>query len=307
MKDNTKDDYWYRYVFNENPHKIDETIEEIVLKLNDTEIHVDIFGINSDTNKNIIFIHGTSVYSKFYAEFCYNIYQKGFRVFAPDLVGHGLSGGRRGHFTMEMLTKVIYDLTTYIRENFSEKIGVIGSSLGGITALYCVANDPRLKASICHNAAIFNEDAYKEIIKLKGILKILAPTIPGLSKILPKLRLSVLLYLDFKELTKSDLVRESIDILMKDVLFTKKYSLTSFKTQMRAPLARAIEEIEVPIMFINGEEDNLFSVEYMKRIFERLTCDHKKLVILEKASHLIFQENIQEALDFIIPWLEKII
>jgi len=307
MKQKNYDDYWFHYVLSENPIKIKEAIKETNIISEDSKIHIDVYGDEIVTDKNIIFIHGTSVYSKFYAEFCYNLYKQGYRVIAPDLIGHGLSDGRRGHFTMENFTNIIYDLTSHIIANYGENVVVMGSSLGGIATLYCVANDSRLKGAICHNAAIFNEEAYKRIINLKGILKLLIRIIPIIAKLFPKLKLSVFIYLDFYELGKTDEILESIDFLLEDELFTNKYTLTAIKTQMRAPMKRPIEEIDIPMMIINGDNDNLFSVDYMKELYDRLNVKNKELAIIKDASHLIFQENIKESLDNIVPWLEKIL
>ncbi|MBD3253613.1 MAG: alpha/beta fold hydrolase [Candidatus Lokiarchaeota archaeon] len=301
-------DYWFNYVLNANPPQIKNIIKEVYIISEGNKIHLDIYNDESkNLNKTILFIHGTSVYSRFYAEFLYNLFQKGYRIVAPDLIGHGKSEGKRGHFTMEMFTQVIYDVTTFIINKYGDNVSVMGSSLGGITSLYCAANDQRLKAAVCHNAAIFNEDAYKKIIKIKAILKLLVPLVPFFAKITPKLRLSVYLYLDFEELAQTDKFLERIDLLLEDEILSDKYSLSAIKTQMRAPLAKPIEEIDIPIMIIVGSEDNLFSVEYMEEIYERLTHKERALEVLEGASHLIFQEHIEESLKRIIPWLEKVI
>ena len=55
------------------------------------------------------------------------------------------------------------------------------------------------------------------------------------------------------------------------------------------------------------DNDNLFSVDYMKELYDRLNVKNKELAIIKDASHLIFQENIKESLDNIVPWLEKIL
>jgi esterase/lipase len=76
---------------------------------------------------------------------------------------------------------------------------------------------------------------------------------------------------------------------------------------MKEPLTQPIEKILTPIMIINGDNDGLFSVEYMKEIYNRLRCKEKALEILKGSAHFIFQENIEEALSRIIPWLEKVL
>ena len=60
-------------------------------------------------------------------------------------------------------------------------------------------------------------------------------------------------------------------------------------------------------MIIDGDEDVLFKVDYMTELYERLTCDNKSLEIIKGASHLIFQENIQDSLERIVPWLNKVL
>ncbi len=298
------EDYWFHYVLHEDPENIKKIIEEQFIFSNDIKIHLDIYDGTQPMKGSIIFIHGTSVYGRFYAEFCYRLYKEGFRVIAPDLIGHGLSGGMRGHFTMKRFSETIQDVIKFIIEKYGEKPILMGSSLGGIATLYGTAfNDDLLLGAICHNAAIFNEKAYKRILHLSGILKILVHLIPLMAKVFPTMKLSVFTYLDFEKLAGSEF-REKIDFLLDDPLLTDKYTLTSLNAQLKEPLSKPVEEIRTAIMIINGENDFLFSIDYMHELFERLTCDQKKLIILEGASHLIFQESINEVLKNIIPWIE---
>jgi len=300
-------DYWFNYVLKANPQEIKNSIQEDYINSQNFRIHLDIYEKEGLSDKTIIFIHGTSVYSRFYAEFCYNLVQNGYRVVAPDLIGHGMSEGKRGHFTMEMFAKTIYDVNTYVMEKFGDKVAVMGSSLGGITTLYSVAYDERFKAGICHNAAILNEGAYKKIIKIEGKLKELIEEVPNLAKTAPTSSLSVYTYLDFHKLAKSEEMNKMVDLLMKDKILSDKYTMTAIYTQMSAPLAKSLESITTPLMIINGDEDYLFSPDYMTEIFDRLACEHKKLEILKGTSHLIFQENIKECLERILPWLKLVL
>ena len=101
---------------------------------------------------------------------------------------------------------------------------------------------------------------------------------------------------------------EKIDLLLADRLLSDKYTLKSILTQMRAPLAHPAETIETPIMIINGSDDVLFSVEYMKEILDRLAkSQNKKLEIIPNSAHLILQENRAESLNRIIKWLQFIL
>ncbi|MHA1270615.1 MAG: alpha/beta hydrolase [Candidatus Helarchaeota archaeon] len=298
---------WFNYCIDIGHEEIIRVIDETYITSNGRKIHIDIYGKNENLDTNILFIHGTAVYSRFYAEFLYNLYKKGYRIIAPDLPGHGVSEGKRGHFDMKLLTSTIYDVSSYIIDNFGENLVIMGSSLGGITAFYCIANDNRIKAGICHNAAIFNEGAHKKIVKVKGIYKYLKPLIPILSKIIPTLRISVWIYLDPNELVRDTILLEKLDILLNDKLISDKYTLKSLATQMKAPLARPIEEIETPIMIINGDKDVLFSVEYMESLFNRLKKSrNKRLEIIPNSSHFILHEEKDESIKRIVNWLKEI-
>ena len=158
MKKLEYEDYWFNYVFKADPQEIKDTVKQEYITSQGLKIHLDIYDNKESLGKTMIFIPGTAMYSRFYAEFCYNLFRKGFRVVVPDMPGHGLSEGIRGHFTMDTFTKTTYDLTSYVLDTFGGKVAIMGSSLGGITALYSIANDDeRLSAAICHNAALFDE------------------------------------------------------------------------------------------------------------------------------------------------------
>ena len=286
--------------------KIKHLIKEKFIISKNKKIHLDIYDNDQKKDATVIFIHGTSVYSRFYAEFCYKLFEKGYRVIAPDMIGHGLSEGVRGHFTIKGLSEIIYDINTHVMKKYGGKVILMGSSLGGITTLYSTAFDERVSGAICHNAAIFNEKAYKKIIKQKGILKFLVKIVPTLVKIFPKMKLSVFTYLNFEKLANRDF-KGKIEYLLNDPLLTDKYTLTSLNAQLQESLAKPVEKVKTPIMIINGDNDYLFSIDYMKEIYDRLTCENKKLSILEGASHLIFQEHIDKAIEDSLPWLKMIL
>jgi len=297
--------YWYKYIKSVDPKIIESIIREEILTSEKLQIHLDVYDqpIEKPSIRNVIFIHGTAIYSRFYAEFCYNLWLKGFRVFAPDLPGHGLSGGSRGYFTMKLLTDSISHVVKYIRTTYPGKICLMGSSLGGIATLYTALSSTSLDMIICHNAALFHEDAYKSIVKVGGFLNLLIKMVPFFSKIVPKLRLSVFLYLPRERLASTSEGLEAYNKFVKDPLLARKYTLLSLYSQMNEAPHKSIEELEIPVLFINGENDQLFTPRFIEGIFKRISSKNKKLVILKRAEHLIFQQNIPEVLDEILLFL----
>lgn len=299
---------WRTYCLDNDPNEIEGSITEKTIVSNDKKIHLDIYGIDDNLKITILFIHGTSVYSRFYSDFLFSLYKEGYRIVAPDMPGHGLSEGKRGHFDMKLLTSTIYDVTSYIIENFGENVVVMGSSLGGITSLYSVANDPRIKAAVCHNAAIFNRGAHKKIVKVSGIYKILKPFVPYFAKLFPTLRISVWIYLDIKNFAYDQKLLDMVDIVLDDPLLSDRYTLKSLATQMRAPLARPVQRIETPVMIINGDSDVLFNVDYMQEIIDSLeNSRNKRLEIIPNALHLILHEFKEESIKRITKWLDEVL
>ncbi|NHI91973.1 MAG: alpha/beta fold hydrolase [Candidatus Lokiarchaeota archaeon] len=302
-------DYWFNYCLDIDPKIIKKVIKEIFIETSKNRIHLDIY--DEFTNKSkptILFVHGTAVYSRFYAEFLYSLHEQGYRIIGLDLPGHGLSDGRRGHFSIEELVSTISEVNSYIIENYNEDVVLIGSSLGGILTLYTIAFDERFKAGVCVNTALLNEKEYqKEHIKVRGIYKILKPTVPFFSKLLPRLSISVWAYLDAKNLVKNPESIELIDILLQDKILAQKYTLKSLATQMKAALNRPVETIETPIMLLNGSHDIIFSVDYMQRIYERLkNSKNKRIEIIPNSSHMVLLENRTESIQKIVNWLSNL-
>ena len=302
-----KNPYWYKYIRQEDPQLIEAEIHEEYIKADQFQVHLDIFGqdLGENCKGNVIMIHGTAIYSRFYAEFAYKLLKNGFRVFLPDLPGHGHSSGYRGHFTMQLITDAMEFITNYIKKNYSGKIAIMGSSLGGITSLYTAASNPDIDIAICHNAAVFNEGHHKEIVKVGPFLRLLIPFVPFFAKLFPKLKLSVFKYLPREILVSSKHGNTLFDTLIDDPILADKYTLTSLKTQMMEPPKCPPEEIMIPIMFIHGENDRLFSVPFLKSLFQRLPNPLNEFHVIKDADHLIFQENSTETVSYVIPFLVK--
>jgi alpha-beta hydrolase superfamily lysophospholipase len=274
--------YWHRYLFTD-PALVAKVLREEHVSSRGVRLHLDVYQ-REDNVATILFVHGTGAHARCYAEFLFQLHGQGFRVVGIDLQGHGLSEGVRGSFTVEELVENIYDVTTWAVERYGEKVGISGSSLGGILAFYAVANDPRLKSAVCHNVAVLSEPGYLRLTRAPNLLRTILPLGRLAAQLLPELRLTIWLYLDPQAITDDPRLLETF---VDDPLTMQALPLRSIVSQSQAAPARAIEEIETAIMVLHAEGDRIFPLDYCRDIYDRLNC-LKRFGLISRADHLVF-------------------
>ena len=134
MKGTSESPYWHRYLVTA-PALVAKVIREEHVRSRGLRLHLDVYQREDDV-PTILFVPGTGSHARCYAEFLFQLHRRGFRLVGIDLQGHGLSEGVRGSFTIEELVENIYDVTTWAVERYGEKVGISGSSLGGILTFY---------------------------------------------------------------------------------------------------------------------------------------------------------------------------
>lgn len=107
----------------------------------------------------VLFIHGFSSRKEFNLHYAYLLAEKGFRVVLPEALHHGersvgLSGQQLNIHFWEIIFQTINELDT-IRKFFEEKqwidpdrIGLAGTSMGGIITLGALTQYPWIKAAV---------------------------------------------------------------------------------------------------------------------------------------------------------------
>lgn len=154
-------------------------------------------------------------------------------------------------------------------KTYGDKVAVSGDSQGGMIAFYCAAAEPRLKASVCHNLIAPDEPYNIRMTRWPRYYKMLAPTRsvtqPLLNTPVGKLMIPVWAYLDLKaeeSVTLPDIHKHFKEdpVQLNAVCFAV---LSSIDT---VPMARRVEEIEVPVMVVHGTKDIIFPENYVRRV-----------------------------------------
>lgn len=226
-----------------------------------------------------------------------------------DQVGHGKSGGRRGHFTMSLFVDVMKVAITYVRERLGAtgKVVVGGSSLGGFTTFYTGELDSgRVSASICHNILYGGLFKPTEMFRLTPIFKFAIKLLPFLVKILPRFRLSVWNYLNGEELVDQSLEKSRglVKVWLADPLLSANYSVAALNSQLKWHPEKTLEQFKTPCLLLLGSNDAIFPLAMEQRFFDRLGAP-KEFSLIEGGSHLIIIERPEECATRVDAWLQK--
>jgi alpha-beta hydrolase superfamily lysophospholipase len=276
-----------------------DTIEEDWLESDGLRLHLDILP-SDPSDPTLVFIPGTTAYSALYAEFLHKMRLQGFNVVGLDPRGHGRSQGRRGSYTVNELLRDALAAVEYARRRFGDRVAISGSSQGGIVSFYAAAADDTLKGAVCHNIALFDEPEVINVTRWPALSRF-AFRLKPLAPLFGELRVPVTSYLDLKkEMTRFGF--DALEFIKKDPLEVLAISLKAMVSLATTPPPKPAEQITVPIMVIQGKRDTLFTVDYTRSIYDRLTCDREFLLVKE-APHLVLTNNVDEIAPEIAAWL----
>ncbi|MDD3718144.1 MAG: alpha/beta fold hydrolase [Actinomycetota bacterium] len=256
----------------------------------------------------MVFVPGTSVYALLYTEYMYKLSKQGFNVVGFDPRGHGGSSGKRGVYTLGELVEDAMAVIDYAIATYGGRVAVSGSSQGGMVAFYCAAAEPRLKAAVCHNVIAPDEPDNERMTRwpllFRPMMPFLAQLRPVMASPLGSLMTPVSLYLDLKAET-SRLIPDVGRFLKEDPLAVNAVSISALHSLASTPLARRVEEIETPVMVIHAGRDNIFPEDYVRRVYDRLTCE-KEFLYLPDAPHLVITDYVDDIIPPVSSWLKRV-
>jgi len=259
-------------------------------------IHLDMFN-NTGVNKTIVFFPGTGAASEFYATFLEALTYQGFNVVGIDPVGHGHSDGKRGDFTVDLLLKNLKDAVSFVKQEFTGKIGVMGSSQGGIVVYYAALEGLNVDAVVAHNAALVYKE-FLNIIRHPQIYKKLLPIVNYLINHFPTLKMPTSVYLDWHKVFSNP---GMLKVFKRDKLFVGYYTIRAIASLMDyIPETKGLPM--PPTMVITGTEDMIISKNISERAFYALKGNFHTYVEIEGATHMLPLEYMSQILPRIVDW-----
>jgi pimeloyl-ACP methyl ester carboxylesterase len=271
---------------------------------NKIPLHLTIYEIDVQA-PSLIFIHGMSMHAGAYAftvpnaNFLAALSAEGFNVIGLDLQGHGHSGGVRGLFTYHELMGNIQRTVDYVLEQYNDRIGIVGTSMGGVLSFYAAIEDSRIKSVVCHNVVDLRDVRpifyLKRHFLLLPLLKLLKPVAPFLTW----LPFPIVTYIEPKDVFDK---KDNFQYIVKDPYMTWNYRCSSWISVFYYPDDKpAIESQKAPIRIIDGQQDKIFPVAYTHAFYERLRCQ-KDLAIVPRTKHMLLLEHINIAVPLVAEW-----
>lgn len=250
-----------------------------------------------------VFIPGTAAHLEIYIEFLFALNDRGFNVVCYDPRGHGRSGGPRGDFIVEELVKDALVVGKYAKDRFGGKVAVSGSSQGGITAFYAVAQSNIFDVAACNNIGDLIDPESLTLSKFRPppwMVPIFARLFLGPYKhyVIP-----LSFYLNFKGQTLKT-GEDAAHFLKRDPLGVILYTLGVLGSLGSAPMAKPVEEITLPMLVFQGSKDIVFPLKYTEHMYNRLTCP-KKLIVFDGMEHLVLTNRVPEVIGPISDWLHE--
>jgi acylglycerol lipase len=238
---------------------------------------------NKTNDFAILIFHGITAYSGPYNEIAKIFNQNGYIVFGLDLRGHGLSDGNRGDYpSKERLLKDLGEVIDFVKSKYSRVI-LLGHSLGVVTALtaYYRWGDQVDGLILLSAGTTIRPDTYK-MVSLLSKLKILFSSLVKPNK-------PVLHY-----------YREGM-LGLDDPLFNFDYTLR-FMRIFDAKKLDFSKKILLPIIHGVGDNDELFSIDSAKELFDQLSSTDKVFFIMKGVKHAVgFNEK---SLEDLFNWLK---
>ena len=233
----------------------------------------------------LVIIHGFGEHGGRYQAFAEALAGQGMWVGAPDLWGHGRSGGQRGD--VEQVAEYVRQLQGVTRDVFLPQSGCVayvlfGHSFGGLLAILWALEQPQ---------------ALRRVVLQSPLLEVGFP-LPRWETAATSLlatcwpTCSFSLHFDVERLSHDAGV---IRAYREDPLVHHVMTARTYRSLLRArdeAMARAAS-VRAPVLLLVAGADRVISVEWAHRWFDRLTCE-KRCAVFPDSYHELHHEPVRD-------------
>lgn len=294
-----KTDYWRIYYDVEVAKQSDRIREEIEIDSTGVKIHIDLYPNPKPDAPVVIFNHGAAGYCRHFVPLALSFYERGYTVVVPDQRGQGLSGGRRGDYTMSDCVQNVVDVAHWAKNRFNAPLFIIGGSLGGALTYYAAAAGAPANAIACINLFDFGNGVdgvkisrFALLARYPVIVKILRA---GMALLKPLSRVQI----PFSWVGAVDKLMDERDARFQtlweaDPIPARRVSLRSLASILQTSPAISFEMNQMPVLVINQSFDKMVDVNVTRHNYERLSG--KKRYLEVPFGHWSGQPEFSEAI-----------
>ena len=292
-----------------DPGRVDDFLARLrrdSIVWNGLKINLDV--IKSAPDDPVLIFHpGMSGYSRLYLCFLGLLAEKGFNIIGIDRPGHGFSDGEVGDATVEDMAEITALAVGRATERFNRRIGMFGSSMGGMITFYLLPELGGVKSAICHNwhfpgtnidpkAKWSRPHAQRPIARL-------------LLRLGPRLSFSMKHVFDkhfLENFSDSEHMVRHMREYEKDPLLAHKLTLRTFLSFMGgfSPTG-SYAGVHYPVMGLIGQRDGLVPLEKERQWWDMAALAKGRLEVVPDAGHLLFFDDCGRSLDIVAGWFAE--
>jgi len=234
-------------------------------------------------NTAILIFHGITAHSGPYEFIGIPLSKAGFPTFGMDLRGHGLSDGNRGDCpSKKRFALDLCETLSFLKETYP-RVVTLGHSLGVLSSWIVM-------------------DTCSEKIDGAVLLSGARTIRPG---IMPKLSSSTKL-----KIALSSIISPGRPVIkyrregmtgLDDPLFTFNYTLRFIRLVNLAGI-RFVRNLNIPVFVGVGDQDELFSVESVRELYDEIPSKDKEFYVQPGAKHAVFPKGSWTPL---VDWLKE--
>jgi alpha-beta hydrolase superfamily lysophospholipase len=298
---NTANDY-FTHLLEENgmPNILGDFIEETTT-VGGVSVHLSVLRTN-EVAPTVVFIPGTATYAMCYAEFLHALYRSGINVVGLDPRGHGQSQGLRGHYTIHSIMEDAEHAIHYAKQHFSGPVHLVGSSQGGITALYLATKGVSVDSVVCQNIADLTAKESTKLSRFPWLGRLGKPVLKFFARVIPKARIPIHSYLALYKVRVKHF-GNARRFMQEDPLALEHITLSTLASLAGTNLPNPLTTLMVPVFVFQGDADEIFPVAYTKRLVDAIGSPKKEFKIYLERGHGIMVNNPSEVAHDIIHWI----
>lgn len=245
----------------------------------------------------VAIVHGFGEHSGRYAHVARALHDRGYRVFAFDLRGHGKSEGPRAY--VQSFDAFLGDVGAYLRWVDAQAPDrprfLLAHSLGGcISTLFTLRHRPKLAGLVLSGPALkLGEDFSPAKIAAGRFLGRYFPRLP------------------IEKLDSGSVSRdpEVVRAYQADPLVFHGWVRTGFGLAFMAAaeeVGERMEEVDLPLLVLQGAKDRLVNKAGGRELYERARSKDKTLTVYPDLYHEVFNEPERQAvLSDLCAWLDR--